>query len=113
MRPKKKVIERAERNGSIQRVNQLLSTTHLLVCTANNYFEESAEVLKQNGMLIGEIKKAFNDYVYHATMYFNEFKTMITEKSKMEMFEDIDKFDEYLRQYNNIEKVWKPKTLQQ
>ena len=57
MKPKKILIEKATQNGTIDRVNQLLSATHLLICTANNYLEESAELLKSNGMMLGELKK--------------------------------------------------------
>lgn len=110
MRPKKKVIERARTNGSIDRLNQLLSAVHLLVCTANNYMEESSELLHENGLLLGELKKAFNNYVYSADRYFAEFGIMINgQESKMEMFKDIDEFDKYFRIYNKIEKEWTPK----
>lgn len=110
MRPKKKLIERARANGSIDRLNQLLSAMHLLVCTANNYFEESAELLHENGLMLGELKKSFNNYVYYADQYFREFGVMINgEESKMDMFQDIDNFDAYFRNYNKIEKEWTPK----
>ena len=112
MKPKKTLIEKATQNGTIDRVNQLLSATHLLICTANNYLEESAELLKNNGMMLGELKKSFNDYVHSADRYFYEFGLMIDgESAKMSMFNDIDEFDIVFRQYSKIAKEWEPKKI--
>lgn len=36
MKPKKKIIDAAIANGSIDRLNMLLSAAHLLNCEANN-----------------------------------------------------------------------------
>lgn len=40
MRPKKTLIEAAEKDGSMARLNQLLSASQILLCEANNLIEE-------------------------------------------------------------------------
>lgn len=46
MTPKKQLIEKAKANGSIDRMNQLLSASHILSCTANQYAEEAADLMQ-------------------------------------------------------------------
>ena len=85
MKPKKPLIARAQANGSIDRLNQLLSASHILLCEANGLLEEAAD------------------------RYFNEFASMIeTEKQKMDMFEDMDGFDAYFRRWSKLPKEWTP-----
>ena len=43
MKPKKKIIDAAIANGSIDRLNMLLSAAHLLNCEANNLVEEASD----------------------------------------------------------------------
>lgn len=40
MKPKKAIIERAINNGRLDRVNRLLSATHVMVCVANGYYKK-------------------------------------------------------------------------
>lgn len=54
MKPKKEVVDRAIANGAMNQVNNLLSAAHLLMCESNNLIDEASEVLKENGLLIGE-----------------------------------------------------------
>ena len=46
MTPKKKVIEKAKEDGTLAKVNQLLSAAHVLRCEAANLTGETAELLK-------------------------------------------------------------------
>ena len=57
MKPKKHLIARAEANGSIARLNQLLSVSHILLCEANGLLEEAADLMASNGLLLGELKQ--------------------------------------------------------
>lgn len=98
MRPKKQLIEAVIANGTMDRLNMLLSAAHILKCETNNLYEEAADLLKQNGMLLGDLKRSHNDFVRAADRYFKEFSTLIdTEEQKMNMFSDIDTFDNSFR----------------
>ena len=110
MKPKEHLIKKAIDNGSIERLNILLSAAHLLNCTANQYAEEAAELMLENGLLLGRLKQLHNNFIKSADMYFREFAGMVfDENSKMAMFSDIDSFGEAFRQWAKIEKEWEPK----
>ena len=98
MKAKKDLIKTAEADGSIDRLNSLLSAAHILNCEAN--------------MLLGNLKRLHNNFVKAADLYFKEFSSLVeTDKSKMDMFKDMDDFDEKFRKWAKLPKVWAPKKL--
>lgn len=91
MKPKKDLIKAAEADGSIDRLNSLLSAAHILNCEANMLVEEAADLMNAKGLLLGNLKRLHNSFVKSADMYFLEFSSLVeTEKSKMDMFRDMD-----------------------
>lgn len=113
MKPKKNLIEAAVANGSMDRMNMLLSAAHLLNCEANSLVEEASDVMAQNGLLLGDLKKLHNDFVRVADKYFKEFATLVgTEKSKMDMFSDLEGFDKAFRKWAKVPADWKPKEVE-
>lgn len=113
MKPKDIFIKRAIANGSIERLNILLSAAHILSCTANQYAEEEADLMEENGLLLGRLKQLHNNFIKSADMYFREFAGMVfNEKTKMAMFQDMESFDKVFRDWAKIEKEWKPKQIE-
>lgn len=45
MKPRKQLIDAAVANGSLDRMNMLLSAAHLLNCEANNLVEEASDLI--------------------------------------------------------------------
>lgn len=110
MKPKKSLIDKAKDNGSMDRINMLLSAAHILNCTSNQYAEEAAGILEMNGLMIGRLKLLHNNFLRAADNYFSEFASMVNdEEKKMNMFTDMEEFDEAFRKWARIEKEWKPK----
>ena len=104
MKAKKEIIDRAAANGSMDRVNRLLSAAHLLNCEANGLIEETADILRANGFLLGELKKYHSDFVKCADRYFREFAVMVADdRRKMDMFTDMDELDAMFREWAKIE----------
>lgn len=113
MKPSKKIIDTAQADGSMDRLNQLLSASHILLCEANNLVEEASDLMSEKGLILGMLKKKHNDFVRSADAYFKEFAAMVVEdKSKMDMFGDIDDFDAYFRKWAKIPSDWKPKEVE-
>lgn len=109
MKPKKALIEAAQKDGSMARLNQLLSASHILLCEANGLVEEASDLMRKRGLMLGEIKQQHTRFVQAADSYFKEFASMITdEQSKMDMFGDMDKFDVYFRKWAKLPKEWDP-----
>ena len=102
MKTKKEIIRRAIENGAIEKVNRLLSAAHILNCEANGLIEEASDILRENGLLIGELKKYHTDFVKCADRYFTEFATMVETEKKMDMFTDMEEFDKWFRQWTKI-----------
>lgn len=113
MRPKRTLIEAAEKDGSMARLNQLLSASQILLCEANNLVEEASDLMRERGLMLGAIKQLHTRFVQSADAYFKEFSSMVTtDKSKMDMFNDIDSFDAYFRKWAKIPKGWEPNNTQ-
>lgn len=110
MKPRKELIEQAQANGSMDRLNLLLSASHILLCEANNLIEEASDLMSAQGLLIGTIKKKYGDFLRVSDAYFKEFASLITtEQSKMDMFGDMDDFDNKFRAWAKVPAGWKPK----
>lgn len=114
MRPKKQLIEAAQKDGSMTRLNQLLSASHILLCEANSLVEEASDLMLEQGLMLGEIKQLHNRFVQSADNYFKEFASMVdTESRKMDMFGDMDSFDAYFREWAKVPKGWKREKQEQ
>lgn len=112
MKPKKTLIEKSIADGSMDRLNQLLSASHILLCEANNLTEEASDLMSERGLMLGMLKKRHNDFIKCADAYFKEFASMVPEdKSKMEMFGDLDDFDQSFRAWAKVPLGWKPKEV--
>lgn len=112
MKPKQALIEIAKANGSIDRMNQLFSAIQLLNAQANSFAEECADILLNNGLLMGRLKQLHNNFVKAADNYFREFSSCIfDEERKMDMFNDIDGFSEVFYRWAKLERTFTPKDL--
>jgi hypothetical protein len=110
MKPKEFLIKKAIENGSVERLNILLSAAHILNCAANQYAEEAADLMEENGLLLGRLKQLHNNFIKSADMYFSEFAGMVfNDNSKMAMFQDMESFDKVFREWSKIDKDWEPK----
>lgn len=112
MKPKQTLIKQATANGSMDRMNQLLSAAHILHCEANNLVEEASDLMLSHGLMLGMLKKRHSDLTKSADVYFKEFASMVcTDKSKMDMFSDLDDFDQSFRKWAKVPADWEPKQL--
>ena len=110
MKPNEILIKNAIENGSVERLNIRLSAAHILNCAANQYAEEAADLLAENGLLLGRLKQLHNNFIKSADMYFREFAGMVfNDQTKMAMFTDMESFDKVFREWSKIEKDWEPK----
>ena len=107
MKPKKHLIDRAVADGSMDRLNQLFSASHILLCEANGLVAEA-------GLLLGELKQLHTAFTRSADRYFREFAAMVTtDKQKMDMFRDMNGFDEYFRHWAKLPREWQLKQIEQ
>ena len=109
MKPKKTLIEKAKANGSIQRLNMLISAAHILNCEANSLIEEASDLMAENGLMLGSLKRLHNNFVKAADLYFKDFASMVDDDgSKMDMFEDMEGFSKLFRKWSRLDQKWEP-----
>ena len=112
MKPKKTLIEIAKENGSIDRMNQLFSAIQILNTQANSLAEECADLMQENGLLLGRLKQLHNNFVKAADNYFREFSSCIfDDQRKMDMFNDMDSFADVFYRWSQLERTFTPKTI--
>ena len=65
--------------------------------------EEASDLMKSKGLLLGLLKQQHNAFVKSANRYFYEFAAMIeSDKTKMDMFSDMDEFDAMYRKWAKL-----------
>lgn len=57
MKPRKKIIEEAKADGTLDKCDRLISAAFLLFVIAQDFYDEAGEKLKKHGLLLGEDKK--------------------------------------------------------
>ena len=101
---KKDLIDRANADGAMDKMNQLISAAHILNCEANSLVEEASDLMDKYGLLLGDLKMRHNSFVRSADMYFSTFASMVkNERNKMDMFKDLEDFDKSFRKWAKIE----------
>ena len=114
MKPKKANVERAVKNGSLNRVNQLLSLSLLLNTISNGLADEAADILREHNLLIGPVKQKHTAMMKAADAFFFDFSLMINqEQQKKDMFEDIDTLRGSILRWAHLDKPFQPKDINQ
>lgn len=104
MRPPKKLIERAKENGAIDRLNRLVSLAYLLQSVATNLHSEAEDLLRENGLLLGELKQDFNRLQAATDRYTRSFSAMVTDKDCAKAYwHDFEELDAKLRSWAKID----------
>ncbi|MCD8309603.1 MAG: hypothetical protein LUB83_00055 [Prevotellaceae bacterium] len=99
----KELIRKAKENGSIDRLNRLLSAAHLINCVANDLIEEGSELMERCGLKFGELRHNHRMFTQRADMYFDCFAKLVnTDKQKECMFRDMEKFENWFRDYAGL-----------
>lgn len=108
MKPKKTLLDAAIADGSMDRLNILLSASQILHCIANNFIEEASDIMLEHGLMLGMLKKRHTDLTLSADRYFKEFAGMITEQDKkMDMFRDMEELEIQIREWAKVPEVFK------
>lgn len=58
MKPRKKLIEEAKADGTLDKCDRLISSAFLLFVIAQDFYDEAGEKLSKHKLLLGEDKKA-------------------------------------------------------
>lgn len=91
--PNKKTIDKAIADGTLPKIDRILSAAHLLTCIADYYMQEAEDLTRGCGFCLGEVKQAQTAYTQHMERY-NSLWTQLVSDSHMsrERTEDFDTF---------------------
>ena len=104
MLPPKKAIEQAFADGTMDRVNRLLSAAHILNWEADVLVEDASDQLKEAGLQMGMLKKLHSDFIKAAERYFREYTHLVTSKEMSRaLFTDTEEFDRKFRRWAGID----------
>jgi hypothetical protein len=88
----------------------VISSAHILNCEANSLIEVAADLMAENGLMLGSLKRLHNNFVKAADLYFKDFASMVSDDgSKMDMFEDMDGFKQLFRKWSRLDQEWELK----
>lgn len=107
MRPE---VKKAHENGSFTRINQLWSAIFQLNTLSNNMVEEISDILAMNDLRDGRLKYLHNHFVKAADKFYDEFKKMVKDDMKMEIFKDMDEYKEKIYNILSLAETWEPST---
>ena len=95
MKPRKKLIEEAKADGTLDKCDRLISAAFLLFAIAQDFYDEAGEKLKKHGLLLGEDKKQFNKSIDEMCKYTRDFsQTFLNGREGGKMFnEDWEKYE--------------------
>lgn len=98
------MIERAKAKGTIDRATLLLSAAYLLNSEASNMVEEASEMLRGDGLVIGELKQAQGAFTKAANRYFHTFSELVNDNGRvLDYYTDLEEFDKFFRDWAKLE----------
>ena len=104
MIPRKELVEMAVNSGAIDKAALMLALAYITISAGNNFMEESNDYIQRYGVVVGELKKAHNDFVKSADRYFRICSDMFSKEcSVTDYFNDLDKLEKRIRAWADIE----------
>lgn len=109
MKPRKKIIEEAKADGTLDKCDRLISSAFLLFVIAKDFYDEAGEKLKKHGLLLGEDKKQFNKSIDEMCKYTRDFsQTFLNGREGGKMFnEDWEKYEKEIIELLEIKEDFK------
>lgn len=108
MKPRKEIVDKAQKDGAIDKAALLLSLSYITMSVGNNIIDEANDYLAPYGLNIGELKKAHNTFMKAADIYFRTFSDAFSElASPINYFEDLDNLQAKVKEWSGIEEKFK------
>ena len=105
MQPKKKLLERAKKDGATDKINRLVSAAYILISEAYLLHCDAEDELYKYGLQIGETKFLLMAVKRTMQKYFDEIKKLVSsEEQKNYYFSDLDKFDNHIHDWFGLDK---------
>ena len=104
MKPRKEVVDRAYKDGAIDKAALMLALSYVTLSAANNFMDEANDYIKPYGLNVGEIKQAHNNFMKSADRYFHICWEMFgKECSALDYFSDLENLEKSIKEWVDIE----------
>lgn len=108
MKPRKEIIDKAYKDGAIDKAAFLLALAYVTISTGNNIMEESNDWLDKYGLNIGEVKQAHNQFVKSADKYFKICWDIFSKEcSALDYFKDLDDLEQKIKKWSDLDAKFK------
>lgn len=112
MKPKKILIDYAQKSGRMDRVNQLLSLAYTNISTAFLLYDEADELMKECGLKIGRSKLLASRLSDVFDTYLKDFSEMIVDaEEKRRYFADLDEFRRKVFEWAGLSENFTPEKV--
>lgn len=79
--PKKKFIDAAQADGTMAEVSRLLSASYLMANLMWSFFDDATELLKNHGLLLGDMSRVTGRLNYSFKEYINVYRDVFRDQS--------------------------------
>lgn len=79
--PKKKLVDAATADGTMAEVSRLLSASYLMANLMWSFFDDATELLKNHGLLLGDMSRATGRLNYSFKEYIAVFRDVFRDQS--------------------------------
>ena len=79
--PKKKFIDAAQADGTLAETSRLLSASYLMAYLMWSFFDDATELLKNHGLLLGDMSRATGRLNYSFKEYIAVFRDVFRDQS--------------------------------
>lgn len=106
-------VIKAIENGSMDRVNELLSIVAQLIYEGERMMSEVDMILSSQGLNHGLIKQAFTRQIKATDILTSQIRSIVKEDMSKEMIDDLDKFDDQIHAMFKLQKYaeWKNREI--
>ena len=89
--PKKKIIDTATADGTMAEVSRLISASYLMANLMWSFFDDATELLKNHGLLLGDMSRATGRLNYSFKEYIAVYRDVFRDQSaQMDFAADFD-----------------------
>ncbi len=105
MKVKKALLKRALDNGAINEVCKRIAASEVLMWALDNMLVDIEDIMKNNGLMLGEVKQKYGAVLSANNRFFTEVSDMLGDNdNRMNMYLDIDDFMKGFRSWAGLNK---------
>lgn len=104
MKPRKEIVDKAYKDGAIDKAALMLALSYVTLSAANNFIDEANDYIEPYGLKIGELKMAHNNFMKSADRYFKACLDMFSKDcSAIDYFSDLESLEKAIKEWSGVE----------